>query len=159
MAMTEPRDDTGRDAAPRLVYGTLSGAAFQREVGADVDKWTDAGVAALKENGVEIDRDWFRSFLDDAMRAAREHALANRNPAMATTETREAVAARMLQHMGIDPADIPPAAIGADVDKWTDAALESAIEHEFKLTRDWLRSLLADAMEAARADERRRPIA
>jgi hypothetical protein len=39
---------------------------------------------------------------------------------------------------------------GADVDKWADAAMVAAEDLGFKLDRDWIRSLLADAMEAAR---------
>jgi hypothetical protein len=52
---------------------SMTGREFLREVGDDVDKWTDAGLAALKDRGQTIDRDWLRSFLDDAMTAAREH--------------------------------------------------------------------------------------
>jgi hypothetical protein len=48
---------------------------------------------------------------------------------------------------------------GADVDIWTDAALARAAGTPgFTLDREWLRSLLDDAMAAARADERRRPV-
>ena len=68
--MTEPRDYTGIEAA-RLVYGTLSGAAFQREVGADVDKWTDAAMESAIEHEFKLTRDWLRSLLSDAMEAAR----------------------------------------------------------------------------------------
>lgn len=37
-----------------------------------------------------------------------------------------------------------------DPDKWADAAMASAEDLGFKLDRDWIRSLLADAMAAAR---------
>jgi hypothetical protein len=48
---------------------------------------------------------------------------------------------------------------GADVDIWTDAALARAAGTPgFTLDREWLRSLLDDAMQAARADERKRPV-
>jgi hypothetical protein len=52
---------------------SMTGREFLRSVGDDVDKWTDAGIAALQANGVTLDRAWLRSFLDDAMTAAREH--------------------------------------------------------------------------------------
>jgi hypothetical protein len=51
---------------------TLSGAQFQREVGADVDKWADAAMVAAEDLGFKIERDWLRSLLADAMAAARE---------------------------------------------------------------------------------------
>ena len=53
-------------------YRTLSGADFQREVGDDVDKWTDAAMISAEDAGYKIDRDWLRSLLDDAMEAARK---------------------------------------------------------------------------------------
>jgi len=37
-----------------------------------------------------------------------------------------------------------------DPDKWADAAMIAAEELGYKIDRDWIRSLLADAMEAAR---------
>jgi hypothetical protein len=37
-----------------------------------------------------------------------------------------------------------------DPDKWADAAMVAAEDLGFKIERDWLRSLLADAMAAAR---------
>ena len=37
-----------------------------------------------------------------------------------------------------------------DPDKWADAAMAAAEDLGYKIERDWLRSLLADAMEAAR---------
>ena len=39
---------------------------------------------------------------------------------------------------------------GADVDKWADAAMVAAEDMGYKIDREWLRSLLADAMAAAR---------
>ena len=41
-------------------------------------------------------------------------------------------------------------AVGDDVDKWTDAAMEGAARHGYVVDRDWLHDLLADAMDAAR---------
>lgn len=40
--------------------------------------------------------------------------------------------------------------VGDDVDKWTDAGIEAAARHGFTVEREWLRDLLADAMDAAR---------
>jgi hypothetical protein len=37
-----------------------------------------------------------------------------------------------------------------DPDKWADAAMVAAEDLGFKIDRDWIRSLLADAMAAAR---------
>jgi hypothetical protein len=37
-----------------------------------------------------------------------------------------------------------------DPDKWADAAMIAAEDLGYKIDHDWLRSLLADAMEAAR---------
>jgi hypothetical protein len=53
-------------------YRSLSGAAFQREVGADPDKWADAAMIAAEDLGYKIERDWIRSLLADAMEAARK---------------------------------------------------------------------------------------
>jgi hypothetical protein len=41
-------------------------------------------------------------------------------------------------------------AVRDDPDKWADAAMIAAEDLGYKIDRDWLRSLLADAMEAAR---------
>jgi hypothetical protein len=51
---------------------TLSGAEFQRQVGADVDKWTDAAMAAAEDLGYTVEREWLRSLLADAMEVARQ---------------------------------------------------------------------------------------
>lgn len=51
---------------------TLSGAAFMRAVGTDVDKWTDAAMAAAEDLGFTVEREWLRSLLADAMEAARK---------------------------------------------------------------------------------------
>ena len=40
--------------------------------------------------------------------------------------------------------------VGDDPDKWADAAMAAAQDLGFKIERDWIRSLLADAMEVAR---------
>jgi hypothetical protein len=40
--------------------------------------------------------------------------------------------------------------VGTDPDKWADAAMVAAEDMGFKIEREWLRSLLADAMAAAR---------
>ena len=37
-----------------------------------------------------------------------------------------------------------------DPDKWADAAMIAAEDLGYKIDRDWIRSLLADAMDAAR---------
>ena len=39
---------------------------------------------------------------------------------------------------------------GTDPDKWADAAMAAAEDLGYKIERDWIRSLLADAMDAAR---------
>ena len=53
-------------------YRTLSGAAFQRTVRDDPDKWADAAMIAAEDLGYKIERDWIRSLLADAMEAARK---------------------------------------------------------------------------------------
>jgi hypothetical protein len=58
-------------------YRTLSGAAFQREVGTDPDKWADAAMIAAEDLGYKVDRDWLRDLLADAMDAARKHSIRN----------------------------------------------------------------------------------
>jgi len=58
-------------------YRTLSGAAFQREVGDDPDKWADAAMIAAEDLGYKIDRDWLRDLLADAMETARKHSIRN----------------------------------------------------------------------------------
>ena len=39
--------------------------------------------------------------------------------------------------------------VGVDPDKWADAAIEDARSRGFTVKRDWLRAVLADAMDAA----------
>jgi hypothetical protein len=49
-----------------------------------------------------------------------------------------------------------------DPDKWADAAMVAAEDMGYKIEREWLRSLLADAMAAARQTSIReviRPVA
>ena len=58
-------------------YRTLSGAAFQREVGDDPDKWADAAMIAAEDLGYRLDRDWLRDLLADAMETARKHSIRN----------------------------------------------------------------------------------
>ena len=41
-------------------------------------------------------------------------------------------------------------AVRDDPDKWADAAMAAAEDLGYKIERDWIRSLLADAMDAAR---------
>jgi len=53
-------------------YRTLSGAAFQRVVRDDPDKWADAAMIAAEDLGYKIERDWLRDLLADAMGAARK---------------------------------------------------------------------------------------
>ena len=40
--------------------------------------------------------------------------------------------------------------VGTDPDKWADAAMIWVEKFGYRLDRDWLRDLLADAMETAR---------
>jgi len=56
-------------------YRTLSGAAFQRAVRDDPDKWADAAMIAAEDLGYKIERDWIRSLLADAMEAARKNSI------------------------------------------------------------------------------------
>jgi hypothetical protein len=58
-------------------YRTLSGAAFQREVGTDPDKWADAAMIAAEDLGYKVDRDWLRDLLADAMETARKNSIRN----------------------------------------------------------------------------------
>jgi hypothetical protein len=61
----------------------LSGARFQREVGADPDKWAAAFLAAYAQaDGVRTDADrqafvasWFRDAMDAAVKAAAPQSL------------------------------------------------------------------------------------
>ena len=56
-------------------YRTLSGAAFQREVGADPDKWADAAMIWVEKLGYKVDRDWLRDLLADAMETASKNSI------------------------------------------------------------------------------------
>jgi len=56
----------------RAAYYAMTGAEFSREVGDDVDKWTDAGIENATRHGMTIEREWLRSLLADAMDAARK---------------------------------------------------------------------------------------
>ena len=56
-------------------YRSLSGAAFQREVGDDPARWADAATIAAEDLGYRLDRDWLRDLLADAMEAARKGSL------------------------------------------------------------------------------------
>jgi hypothetical protein len=58
-------------------YRSLSGAAFQREVGTDPDKWADAAMIAAEDLGYKVDRDWLRDLLADAMETASKHSIRN----------------------------------------------------------------------------------
>ena len=49
---------------------TRTGRQFVREVGADLDKWTDAMAESAKLCGHPVEREWLRSWLQDAMEAA-----------------------------------------------------------------------------------------
>jgi hypothetical protein len=53
-------------------YRSLSGAAFQRTVRDDPDRWADAVMITAGDLGYKIDRDWLRDLLADAMEAARK---------------------------------------------------------------------------------------
>jgi hypothetical protein len=52
----------------------MTGREFQREVGADLDKWTDAMADSAKENGHPVEREWLKGWLTDVMEAARKSA-------------------------------------------------------------------------------------
>ena len=54
---------------------TLSGAAFMRAVGTDVDRWADAAMAAAEDLGFTVEREWLRSLLADAMDAASKNSI------------------------------------------------------------------------------------
>jgi hypothetical protein len=56
-------------------YRTLSGAAFQRTVRDDPDKWADAAMIAAEDLGYKVDRDWLRDLLADAMETSRKHSI------------------------------------------------------------------------------------
>ena len=49
-------------------------------------------------------------------------------------------------------------AVRDDPDKWADAAMIAAEDLGYKIDRDWLRDLLADAMETARKNSIRNVI-
>lgn len=49
-----------------------SGREFVRDVGADLDKWTDAMAENAKLHGFIVEREWLRGWLQDAMRAAQK---------------------------------------------------------------------------------------
>lgn len=51
---------------------TRTGRQFVREVGADLDKWTDAMVESAASQGHPVEREWLRSWLADAMQAAQK---------------------------------------------------------------------------------------
>lgn len=53
-------------------YRTMTGAAFQRAVRDDPDKWADAAMISAEDLGYKVDREWLRSLLADAMEAARK---------------------------------------------------------------------------------------
>jgi hypothetical protein len=50
----------------------MSGAEFQRAVGAELDSWTDQMMASAAREGHKLEREWLRSWLDDVMQAARK---------------------------------------------------------------------------------------
>ena len=56
-------------------YRTLSGAAFQREVGTDPDKWADAAMIWVEKLSYKVDRDWLRDLLADAMETASKNSI------------------------------------------------------------------------------------
>ena len=49
-----------------------TGREFVREVGADLDKWTDAMAQSATDHGHPVEREWLRSWLCDAMQAAQK---------------------------------------------------------------------------------------
>ena len=58
-------------------YRSLSGAAFQRAVRDDPDKWADAAMIAAEDLGYKIERDWLRDLLADAMETSRKNSIRN----------------------------------------------------------------------------------
>jgi hypothetical protein len=50
----------------------MSGAEFQRAVGAELDSWTDQMLASASREGHKLEREWLRSWLSDVMDAARK---------------------------------------------------------------------------------------
>ena len=50
----------------------MSGAEFQRAVGAGLDSWTDQMMASAEHAGFRVEREWLREWLGDAMQAARK---------------------------------------------------------------------------------------
>jgi len=53
---------------------SMTGREFVREVGADLDKWTDAMAESAKACGYVVEHEWLRAWLSDAMEAARKAA-------------------------------------------------------------------------------------
>jgi hypothetical protein len=51
---------------------TLTGREFQREAADDPDKWAMAMVESAATNGYDIDFEWAREWISDAMDAARK---------------------------------------------------------------------------------------
>lgn len=59
-------------AAQEQMMSGKSGREFVREVGADLDKWTDEMLVSAANHGHPVEREWLRSWLCDAMQAAQK---------------------------------------------------------------------------------------
>jgi hypothetical protein len=50
----------------------MSGAEFQRNVHDDLEQWVDRMMQSATDNRLTVEREWLRSWLSDAMDAARK---------------------------------------------------------------------------------------
>jgi hypothetical protein len=53
-------------------YEAMSGAEFQRAVGDDPAKWTEAAAQNAEAQGIKVEREWLLIWFTDAMDAARK---------------------------------------------------------------------------------------
>lgn len=75
--MTDDPAERSEYVSPSVIYKATmerakTGREFVREVGADLDKWTDEMFVSAKNNGHPVEREWLRSWLCDAMQAAQK---------------------------------------------------------------------------------------
>ena len=54
-------------------YEAMSGAEFQRAVGDDPAKWTEAAAQNAAAQGIKVEREWLLIWFTDAMDAARRN--------------------------------------------------------------------------------------